>query len=55
MQALRIARAEGRKVLDEPSGKALLASFGLRVPAFRVVNCAQDLASIGTASTLPTS
>jgi len=47
MQALRIARAEGRKVLDEPSGKALLASFGFRVPAFRVVKRAQDLARIG--------
>ncbi len=49
LQALRAARARGLKTLDEPSGKALLAWFGLRVPAFRVVNCAQDLASIGTA------
>jgi len=44
--ALRAARAQGRKTLDEPSGKAILASFDIRVPAFRVVRSNGDLDAI---------
>ncbi|MBF6570128.1 MAG: acetate--CoA ligase family protein [Candidatus Binataceae bacterium] len=34
------------EALDEPTGKALLASFGIRVPAFRVIQDGEDMASI---------
>ena len=44
--ALHVARTQGRKALDEPSGKAILASFGIRVPAFRIVRSDADLAAI---------
>ena len=46
LAVLQAARAQGRKVLDEPSAKAILASFGIRVPAFRVVHSESDLDAI---------
>lgn len=49
LAALRAASAQGRKALDEPSGKALLASFGIRVPVFRVVQGEQDLGRVEAA------
>lgn len=41
--ALDAARARGLRALDEPSGKQLLAGFGLRVPKGRVVAGSHDL------------
>lgn len=40
---LRAARAQGLRVLDEPTAKALLASFGVMTPAMRVVRSAAEL------------
>lgn len=49
VQALRSARAQGRKSLDEPTGKALLASFGLRIPAFQIAYAEEDLPNVARA------
>lgn len=46
-KALRSARQQGRLALDEPSGKRLLASFGIGVPAFRVIAGPDELRKIG--------
>lgn len=43
--AVRVARERGDRSLDEPAGKELLASFGVRVPASRVVKEASELPS----------
>lgn len=40
---LRAAHAQGLRVLDEPTAKALLASFGVTTPATRVVRSAAEL------------
>lgn len=42
-EILRAARGNGVASLDEPAGKELLASFGIRVPASRVVQNAAGL------------
>ncbi|HXF65719.1 MAG TPA: acetate--CoA ligase family protein [Burkholderiales bacterium] len=39
------ARAAGRAALDEPSGKRLLAAYGIRVPRSRVVQDAREAAA----------
>lgn len=39
------ARARGRAALDEPSGKRLLAAYGVRVPRSRVVQDAREAAA----------
>jgi acetyl-CoA synthetase (ADP-forming) len=44
-EAVRVARGRGASSLDEPAGKELLASFGIRVPASRVVKTANELPS----------
>lgn len=44
-EAVRVARERGAGALDEPVGKGLLASFGVRVPASCVVNTASELPS----------
>ena len=44
--ALNAASARGQKTLDEPSGKAILASFGIRVPAFRIVQSQSEIRAI---------
>jgi acetyl-CoA synthetase (ADP-forming) len=44
---LRAVRAKGWAALDEPSGKGLLASFGIGVPAFRVVEGPGGLPEVG--------
>lgn len=44
-EAVRVARGRGASSLDEPTGKELLASFGIRVPASRVVKTANELPS----------
>lgn len=43
--AVRAARTGGAGALDEPAGKKLLASFGIRVPASRVARSADEIAS----------
>lgn len=40
---LRAARAQGVRVLDEPTAKALLASFGVTTPVTRVAHSTADL------------
>ena len=42
-EILREAQARSAGSLDEPAGKALLASFGIGVPASRVVEDARGL------------
>jgi acetyl-CoA synthetase (ADP-forming) len=44
-EMIRAARGRGSSSLDEPAGKELLASFGIRVPASRVVTAAEELPS----------
>jgi acyl-CoA synthetase (NDP forming) len=44
-EIIRIVRGHGAGALDEPTGKKLLASFGIRVPASRVVHSRSELAS----------
>jgi len=46
LAALRTARTQGRKVLDEPSGKAILASYGIRVPASCILHSDVDVSAI---------
>jgi len=43
--AVRTARTSGASALDEPAGKKLLASYGIRVPASRVASSAGEIAS----------
>lgn len=43
--AVRAAHKSGAGALDEPAGKKLLASFGIRVPASRVASSAAEIAS----------
>lgn len=43
--AVRTARKGGAGALDEPAGKKLLASFGIRVPASLVAMSAAEMAS----------
>lgn len=45
--ALRSARERGWLALDEPSGKRLLSSLGISVPAFRLVERSDELAQAG--------
>ncbi|MEQ1774714.1 MAG: acetate--CoA ligase family protein [Burkholderiales bacterium] len=40
------ARAQQRAALDEPSGKSLLASYGIAVPASRVVKNASEVDAV---------
>lgn len=42
-EILKAAHGQGASSLDEPAGKELLASFGIRVPASRVVQGAAGL------------
>lgn len=44
-EAVRIARNSGASVLDEPAGKKLLASYGIRVPASRVAKSGAEIAA----------
>ncbi|MBX3519175.1 MAG: acetate--CoA ligase family protein [Xanthobacteraceae bacterium] len=44
-EIIRAARGRGSNSLDEPVGKELLASFGIRVPASRVVTSPEELPS----------
>jgi acyl-CoA synthetase (NDP forming) len=43
--AVRIARTSGASALDEPAGKKLLASCGIRVPASHVAKSAAEIPS----------
>ena len=43
--AVRIARTSGASALDEPAGKKLLASYGIRVPASHVAKSAAEIPS----------
>jgi len=43
--AVRTARTSGASALDEPAGKKLLASYGIRVPASHVASSAGEIAS----------
>jgi len=47
------ARKQGRTALDEFTGKQLLASFGIRVPASAVINSAEEAAAAFTKLTPP--
>jgi acyl-CoA synthetase (NDP forming) len=47
------ARAEGRSALDEAAGKALLKSFGIRVPKSLVLQCAAEANSAISGLTPP--
>jgi acetate---CoA ligase (ADP-forming) subunit beta len=43
LEALRTARAQGLDALDEPAGKKILKSAGIRVPRSAVVEAGRDL------------
>ncbi len=46
---IRTARARGATALDEPEGKKLLASFGIRVPQSRVIHASSELPAAAAA------
>lgn len=45
-ELIAVARAQQRLSLDEQSGKSLLASYGIAVPASHVVKCASEVDTI---------
>jgi acyl-CoA synthetase (NDP forming) len=49
-EAFAVARAAGRRALDERAGKALLASFGVKVPKSVVVAAHADAAAVHAAA-----
>jgi acetyl-CoA synthetase (ADP-forming) len=53
LAAFVAARARGWQALDEAAGKALLASFGIRVPACHLVQGEQDLRKVATVLSPP--
>lgn len=50
---LRAAYAQGLRVLDEPTAKALLASFGVTTPVTRVVHSTAELEELSKALRSP--
>lgn len=50
---LRAAHAQGLRVLDEPTAKALLASFGVTTPVMRVVRSTAEFEALSKALRSP--